>query len=103
MSSYAHRSKAEVDGILRRHALDKVRTIVARLRDGDPAVEVKNESEWRHNKLTQAAKWAQIAEALRPDPEPKPVEVTFNGFTEFDTAAKLRAAIDAAITEGIGR
>lgn len=63
-------SKYTLDEQLRRYALGNLRATLTRLKDGDrsTAPATTAEASWRELYLNKAAKWAQIAEALRPEP-----------------------------------
>ncbi|MFF5973670.1 hypothetical protein ACFY7C_19295 [Streptomyces sp. NPDC012769] len=69
-----HRSRPQIDAALRSFALENLRDTMCRLKDGDLGLDVPMSSvdrAWRETYLNRAAKWAQIAEALRPEPAPE--------------------------------
>lgn len=62
-------TRERLDQTLRNYALGNLRAAVRRLKDGDDAVSTPSGGrDWRAVQLDKAVKWAQIAEALRPDP-----------------------------------
>lgn len=84
-------TRAQKDETLRQYALDNLRASLSRLRSGDALLELPvspGRESWREHYLNRAAKWATIAEALRP-PEPTVVGGrTWDGRIAMDDAIR---------------
>lgn len=62
------------DPMLREYALTNLRDVLSTLRSYDRASVARDRAhavprDWRSDRLEAARSWAQIAEALRPEPE----------------------------------